>query len=297
MKELKSKEIKNFENYIIYEDGTCKRKNSKKPINPEISKNGAYFYRVVDSNKKRKMLPIDLLVAESFIPNPNGYKEIIHIDGKNENNSVNNLKWVSDEEFIGSLDGEIWKDVLIEGFEGYYRASNLGRIYSKRKVIYNKDGSLNKTKPPKIMKTDVDHKGYERVTFNIPSLKLKNTFKVHRIIAKTFIPNPDNLPQVNHIDGDKSNNKVENLEWIDNLGNRRHNDVIGLTPKNSIPRKVTMIYPNTTKEIKSFYSIHEAGTYLHEELKLGSSLKTCREGIRKALKTNGRAYGYSWKED
>lgn len=218
MEELKSKEIKNFENYIIYEDGTCKRKNSKKPINPEISKTGSYFYRVVDSNKKRKMIPIDLLVAESFIPNPNGYKEIIHIDGKKENNSVDNLKWVSDEEFIGTLDGEIWKDIVIEGFEGYYRASNLGRIYSKRKTIYNKDGSVNKTNPPKIMKTTIDSNGYERVTFNIPSLKLSKTSKVHSIIAKTFIPNPENLPQVKHIDGDNSNNKVDNLKWVSRSG-------------------------------------------------------------------------------
>jgi hypothetical protein len=62
---------------------------------------------------------------------------------------------------------------------------------------------------PYILKTQKDKKGYERASITIN--RVKHTYKLHRVVAMTFIPNPDKLPQVNHIDGDKRNNAPENL--------------------------------------------------------------------------------------
>lgn len=61
-------------------------------------------------------------------------------------------------------------------------------------------------------------------------------FKIHRLVAKTFIPNPNNLPQVNHIDGNKKNNSVDNLEWVSRSGNVRHAYDTGLINSTNISR-------------------------------------------------------------
>lgn len=101
---------------------------------------------------------------------------------------------------------EIWKTV--EGTCGMIEVSNQGRMRSNLRT----NGFVLKLTP--------DSKGYQRVKVTIN--KEKHSFKVHREVAKAFIANPLNLPQVNHIDGNKSNNSVENLEWVSNKDNVRH---------------------------------------------------------------------------
>lgn len=101
---------------------------------------------------------------------------------------------------------EIWKDIV--GFEGLYQISNYGNIKS---FVKN-----NKGKPMK-----------QRILRNYMSIGLtKNkkqyTFFVHRLVAETFIPNPNNFPCVNHIDGDKLNNSINNLEWVTYSENSKH---------------------------------------------------------------------------
>ena len=94
---------------------------------------------------------------------------------------------------------EIWKD--IKGYEGLYQISNKGRV----KTLGN-----NKTRKEKIRDGKID-RGYKRI------LLCKNGKKkqclIHRLVAEAFLPNPDNLPVVNHKDENKLNNNVENLEW------------------------------------------------------------------------------------
>ena len=97
---------------------------------------------------------------------------------------------------------EIWKD--IKDYEGYYQVSNLGNIRSLK---------FNKITPLKPYKNVARH-GYLEVYLRLPGSK--KTFKVHRLVAQAFIENPDNLPQVNHIDENKENNCVTNLEWCNN---------------------------------------------------------------------------------
>lgn len=107
---------------------------------------------------------------------------------------------------------EQWK--AIEGTNGMIEVSEDGQIRSLLR------GS------PYILKSQRDNKGYHRVRVTINRQKM--SFKVHREVAKAFIPNPNNLPQVNHMDGNKSNNAVDNLEWCTNQQNVIHALEIGL---------------------------------------------------------------------
>ena len=106
---------------------------------------------------------------------------------------------------------EHWK--VIDGTDGMLEVSSLGRVRSNLR-----DGRILKQQP--------DKKGYHRIRVSINRQKI--SFKVHREVAKAFIPNPLNMEQVNHIDGNKDNNSVENLEWVSNLENARHAIVNGL---------------------------------------------------------------------
>lgn len=96
------------------------------------------------------------------------------------------------------MEEEIWKDVV--GYENQYQVSNFGNVMS-----------LKRKKPHLITQTK-NRNGYLQVVLSICSNKLKN-FYVHRLVAQAFIENPNNLPQVNHKDENKTNNRVDNLEW------------------------------------------------------------------------------------
>ena len=98
---------------------------------------------------------------------------------------------------------EIWKD--IDGYEGLYQVSNLGNVKSFR-------GSAKFGKPNEmLLKPSVIISGYHVVTLYADG-KAKRKYQIHRLVAETFIPNPNEYPCVNHRDENKANNSVENLE-------------------------------------------------------------------------------------
>ena len=105
---------------------------------------------------------------------------------------------------------EEWRD--IKGYEGLYQVSSLGRVKSLPKV-FNPRGY------DQIRKEKILNPGMSGKYRNYPNVKLVDAdkkskyWKVHRLVAEAFIPNPNNLPIINHKDEDPSNNKVENLEW------------------------------------------------------------------------------------
>lgn len=143
---------------------------------------------------------------------------------------------------------EIWKTV--DDTNNMIEISNMGRVRSWLRGT------------PYILKCQKDSKGYLRVRITINRQKMSH--KIHRLVAKAFIENPNDLPQVNHKDGDKSNNCVENLEWISNKDNSTHainnglwENVFKASKKNNDSRKMPVIAMNGQKRLK-FESISEA---------------------------------------
>lgn len=104
---------------------------------------------------------------------------------------------------------EVWKPV--PGYEGLYEASSHGRIRSIERFVYHRRWGRFQKRKSVILKPAVSSRGYYTVVFGINGTR--KAYAVHRIIAETFLPNPNNLPVVNHKDEDKTNNAVSNLEW------------------------------------------------------------------------------------
>ena len=125
-----------------------------------------------------------------------------------------------------SYDGEIWKPVV--GWEEFYEVSNKGRVRSLTRTITadipRKDGTIMHQKYIKegtILKPMDNGHSYLNVGLHAQGRKDKHSY-IHIMVAQAFIPNPQNLPQVNHKDFNKGNNTVENLEWVSDLENKLH---------------------------------------------------------------------------
>lgn len=111
---------------------------------------------------------------------------------------------------------EIWK--AIEGFEGYYEISNLGRLKSLDRVV--KCRTRSKMIAGKIMNPTPNKNGY--LCVDLRKNGKRHGSRINRLVAIAFIPNPNDLPEVNHMDGNKKNNIASNLEWATGSQNTRH---------------------------------------------------------------------------
>lgn len=180
---------------------------------------------------------------------------------------------------------EIWKD--IPGYEGLYQASNFGRI---KTLNYNRSG---KKKIFKVSNT----KGYLIVGLKKKKDIKHKCVKIHRLIALTFISNPENKPQVNHINGIKTDNRVENLEWCTSSENNTHkfrvlkrkNPSKGIYNHKSISKPLIKIDIITNKIIAFFPSGCEAARSLGLTAKQSDNISKCAKGKRRT------AYGFKWK--
>lgn len=126
---------------------------------------------------------------------------------------------------------EQWKDVV--GFEELYQVSDLGRVksYDKRYLGVDKIGrNLDRFYPKRIMKQSLEKSGYLRLTLTDRN-KIETRHAVHRLCAIAFIPNPDNLPEVNHKRGNKQDNRLFILEWSTSADNIKHAWKTGLCKK------------------------------------------------------------------
>ena len=116
---------------------------------------------------------------------------------------------------------EIWKDVV--GYEGLYQVSNMGRIRSLGTYRYSK-----KSKCPiwvrrlKYLHPTVERNGYVYIGLGNSTQQNRKTVKLHRAVATAFIKNPENKPEINHVNGNKADNRAENLEWVTNSENQKH---------------------------------------------------------------------------
>ena len=147
---------------------------------------------------------------------------------------------------------EIWKG--INNFEQYYEVSNLGNVKTLERNVWNRFSYV--TRPERIMKQDTDRYGYKGVCIHVGNYKKRHT--VHRLVAEAFIPNPYNLPEVNHKDGNKENNSADNLEWVTGSENIKHAINNGLKTTTTIERPVVQIDMKSLMVINKFNSLSEA---------------------------------------
>ena len=105
---------------------------------------------------------------------------------------------------------EIWHPCA--GYETHYEVSNLGNVRSIERMVNNRLHNGLRKSPQKLLKAGKSKAGYFIVSFCVDGVKSNQT--VHRLVARAFIPNETNKPQVNHKDGNKLNNHIDNLEWV-----------------------------------------------------------------------------------
>lgn len=175
---------------------------------------------------------------------------------------------------------EVWKD--IKGYEGVYKVSNHGRVLSlERKIPTSYFNRINHV-PEKILKHSVTRHGYHMVT--LYHNDIANRQLVHRLVANAFLENADNLPFINHLDENKSNNCVGNLEWCTAQYNVNYSGTIQKAV-NSRKRSVSQ-FEKTGKLIKNY----ESATVASKETGIFSSSITL--ACKGKYKTAG---GYIWK--
>lgn len=136
---------------------------------------------------------------------------------ENNQESEQHLK-SNGEKFQGDCN-ELWRDIV--GFEGLYQVSNIGNIRSFKRAAIRCKGKVVGVREYYKTLSGKSKNGYSSVQLCKKGQKMKSTHH-HRIVATAFIPNPDNKPCVNHINGIKTDNRIENLEWVTYTENENH---------------------------------------------------------------------------
>ena len=171
---------------------------------------------------------------------------------------------------------EVYVD--IPGYEGYYQVSSHGKVRSLDRVIKEKTGKTQTIKG-RVLKQRINPGGYYYI--GLGKNGIKATFAIHQLVAQAFIPNPDSKPTVNHIDGNKLNNSLANLEWATYSENLSHAYKTGLRRAVSIKAVGTKNYkrklkPEQVIEIKRLLA---TGNLTHKEIaiKFGVARSTITE--------------------
>ena len=182
-------------------------------------------------------------------------------------------------------ENEIWKDVV--GYEGLYQVSDRGNVSSivRKDSIGRKCGGI-------ILRPIPDANGYIRVSL-CKNGKVKKKL-IHRLVLEAFVENPNNLPEVNHLDENKANNELSNLEWCD----IRYNSNYGTRNERSAQARSKRVKAVNveTGEVLTFSSITEAGRKGYSRGRVSEACRGAyRSGNGKLIGGNGRTYkGFKW---
>ena len=172
---------------------------------------------------------------------------------------------------------QVWED--IPGYEGLYQVSNTGKVRSL---------GNNKSRKTKILKQNTTKNGYKRV--GLWKNGKRKPYYVHRLVAQVFLPNPNNLPEVNHIDENKQNNVVWNLEWCDREYNLNYGTRIERFSKNNPNAKAVLMFDLNGDFIQRFDCINDAVRFLGKNKGAGH-ISACAKG----KPGHESCYGYKWQ--
>lgn len=277
---------------LITKSGVVKNKITGKIYNKWIDKYSNTFKVLLKEKQGYTYFNLSRLLALVFVPNPEGKDLVLFKDGNKQNINIDNLQWathkeIQDDAFSARLlesrlkfkiptfssDTGFYFDQLKEcpfksGF--YY----IPRV--KNAIVINKEGQVFNLETNEYHPTRDCPKGYVTTAVHTKSIGVKYTVeRIHRLVAETFIKPAEryadykaNDLQVNHIDGNKKNNCIENLEWIDNLSNMRHGRELGLfsnqdavITKNLLTGDI-MRFPSVSKCAR-YFDIIPACLYFH----------------------------------
>lgn len=190
---------------------------------------------------------------------------------------------------LDDLPNEEWRDVV--GYEGLYKVSNLGRVKSLKRqsaIFYQKGTPCTYTVKEKICRQSIVM-GY--LVVHLSKNNIKEQCKVHRLVAIAYIENKHNLPQVNHLDENKLNNMLDNLEWCTSKQNNNHgtrNKRLSETQRNDVKKsKKVLQYSINGDFIKEWDSICDAERAGYDRKGIS---RVCR-GVKHYNTSNG----YIWK--
>lgn len=215
---------------------------------------------------------------------------------------------------------EIWKD--IEGYEGLYQISNLGNVKSLERIVHKSNGVIQ-TRKERIMAKRVNTDGYYIAKLNVD--KKSKSIAIHILVAKHFVPNPLNLPEVNHLDCNRKNNVYTNLCWTTHQENvqysasKGHYKHYGSSNPNYRVEKLKQFYKENPEEAKKlgrkggqngkarkviifsdsfekeFSCIKYCSEYLIQEYSLPYKISTVNKKITRSIKNKVQFNGLNFR--
>lgn len=310
------KTVKNLETYECSNFGNFRTKSSKRKLNTRL-KNGYSIITLTNSENKRRSFLAHILIATTWIENPENKKTVDHINKIRNDNRVENLRWATHKEQAENIDytkrkinnyRKVWKcdkdtgekielyNSVNEAAKSISDTSTSGNIcacitgkttsaygykwiHEKEKEIINEIfkhylsyaknnyyvSNKGRVKNNKRILKPLELDGYHHININ------RKYLRIHQLVAQLFLDNPNNYNIVNHKDGNKSNNDVSNLEWINSTNNIIHAINTGLIEK----IKKVVHYTEDGKIIKIYNSCMEASNDL--KIGRGSINKCCQK--------------------
>lgn len=172
---------------------------------------------------------------------------------------------------VENLEGEIWKD--IEGYEGMYQVSNYGRVKNLERY-----SAQNHLLPEKLL--SITHAAWGYCDVSLYKNGVREHKKPHRLVAEAFIPNPDNLPEVDHIDTNKDNNRADNLRWCTHQENHMNPLTRKLKHDINVGKKLT---PEAIEKLSKKVEMYKDGILVHTFSSFADILRTSEELLGEKL--------------
>ena len=272
------KVVENFSKYEIRKNGKVRNRKTKKELKIQYRPNGTPHCCIKNNEGKLKDMSIENLVINAFLPNPDSqkYERIVHLDGNIRNCSLENLVWEENNEAIERYQLEHGMIKPKEYYTFYPLMEFPDSVYEINKV-----GQIRHKETKKLLKGQLRDSGYLIYTLYI-NKKIYYRF-AHVMVAKQFISNSENKAIVNHIDEDKTNPCVDNLEWV----SPSENALYGTAQErgNIGKQKPINEYSINGKYIRTWKS----SQLLSEFCEKLFSVENCKGNIRRVILTNSNS--------